>query len=324
LLTSSTHDTKRSEDVRARISVLSEIPTAWRAAVNRWSRLNRKLKRLNEGSLAPHRADEYVIYQTLIGTWPLEGLNANNRAEYQQRLSDYMIKVTREASRFTNWVNPGTEYESALTAFVTGMLQERRSRAFIRDISQFVAGIRDAGLANGLSQQLLKLTSPGVPDIYQGTEIWDDSLVDPDNRRPVDFDRRRNLSDTDLLSGGLKLHLTRTVLAARRERPRVFSEGEYIALQAAGSRADNVIAFARVHEGDVAITVAARLVQGAGEMFGNTEFWADTVVELQPALAETALHDRLAEAGTVRALELSDLFARRPVAFLTSWNQGDR
>jgi (1->4)-alpha-D-glucan 1-alpha-D-glucosylmutase len=324
LLTSSTHDTKRSEDVRARISVLSEIPTVWRAAINRWSRLNRKLKKLNDGALAPHRADEYVIYQTLVGTWPLEGLNGNNRAEYQLRLSEYMIKVTREASRFTNWVNPDMEYEAALTGFVTALLQERRSRAFIKDFSTFVESVRNAGLANGLSQQLLKLTSPGVPDIYQGTEIWDDSLVDPDNRRQVDFGLRRELAGDDLTSGALKLHLTRSVLTARRERPAVFSEGDYVALTASGPRADHLIAFARVHEGEVAVTIASRLMQGAGEVFGNSDFWDDTVVEVPQALNGSLLHDRLADAGTISALDLTNLFARYPLAFLTTWKRGER
>lgn len=321
LLASSTHDTKRSEDVRARINVLSEIPTEWRAALNRWTRLNRKLKQLNDGALAPHRADDYVIYQTLIGTWPVDGLNAASRKSYQQRLSEYIVKVAREASRFTNWVNPDLAYEDALTRFVGGLLDQRRSRVFIKDFETFLGTILDAGLANALSQQLFKLSSPGVPDIYQGTELWDDSLVDPDNRRAVDFDLRstgKNIDD-DQYSGRAKLELTRSVLSARRERPDVFSRGEYIALSATGPESDSVVAFARAHEGDVAISVGSRLIQRSGTIFGNTEFWNGTVVELPESLSAPG-----ANAGGVApfessSLELTRLFAKAPVAFLKSW-----
>jgi (1->4)-alpha-D-glucan 1-alpha-D-glucosylmutase len=321
LLASSTHDTKRSEDVRARISVLSEVPVEWRAAVNRWTRLNRKLKQLIDGALAPHRADEYVIYQTLIGTWPLEGLTTANRDDYRQRIGDYIVKVAREASRFTNWVNPDEPYEAALTGFVEGLLNQRRSRAFIRDFEAFIATVRDAGLSNSLSQQLLKLTSPGVPDIYQGTELWDDSLVDPDNRRPVDFAVRRALLDgrPDVVNGAIKLHLTRNLLLARRERPEVFARGDYVALSVSGPAADAVIAFARVLDGDVAVTVAARLVQRAGDVFGKTDFWSGTTIELPDSLTDVTFRDRLGQGETVRGLKLDELFIAAPVALLTSW-----
>jgi (1->4)-alpha-D-glucan 1-alpha-D-glucosylmutase len=319
LLASSTHDTKRSEDVRARISVLSEIPTVWRAGINRWSRQNRKLKVIHEGALIPHRADEYVVYQTLVGTWPLGGLTGANRERYRERISEYMIKVTREASRFTNWVNSDEAYETALTDFIAGLLNERRSRAFIADFSEFVDGIRGAGLANSLSQQLLKLTSPGVPDIYQGTEIWDDSLVDPDNRRPVDFGLRASLGGDDVVTGAAKLHLTRTVLRARAERPQVFADGDYMALTASGPRADKVVAYARIDGDDVAITIASRLVQDAGDVFDNPEYWNGTSVEVPDQLRDRALHDRLGGADVPDALDVATLFQRMPVAFLTSW-----
>jgi (1->4)-alpha-D-glucan 1-alpha-D-glucosylmutase len=322
LLTSSTHDTKRSEDVRARISVLSEIPTEWRAALNRWTRLNRKLKQLIDGALAPHRVDEYVIYQTLVGTWPAEGLTSANREQYQQRLVEYIIKVVREASRFSNWVNPDESYESALIGFVTGLLNQRRSRAFIQDFEAFVSGIREAGWANALSQQLLKLTSPGVPDIYQGTEIWDDSLVDPDNRRPIDFDFRRQMLSVppDLESGSLKLHLTRSVLNSRSQKPDVFSRGEYVPLSASGPQADRVIAYARVLDHDVSVTISSRLHQAMNSVDSAVAFWNDTFVEVPEALASSDFHDRLGRGGIVSSLELDNLFQQWPVAFLTSWS----
>lgn len=239
MLSSSTHDTKRSEDVRARISVLSQRPTEWRAAINRWSRLNRKLKRKIDGALAPHRADEYVIYQTLIGTWPFEGIRNADRASYAARLQEYMIKIVREAARFSNWVNPDEAYEEALTAFIAGMLDLRRSGTFLDDIDSFVTQVLPAGLQCALGAQVLKLTSPGVPDIYQGTEVWNDSLVDPDNRRPVDFGEIQALADryasvddawSNASDGAIKVMITRRLLATRASYPDLFSEGDYVAV----------------------------------------------------------------------------------------------
>jgi (1->4)-alpha-D-glucan 1-alpha-D-glucosylmutase len=235
MVNSSTHDTKRGEDVRARISALSLDPAAWRAGINRWSRLNRKLKRMIEGALAPHRADEYVLYQTLIGTWPLGGIRSADRAAYTERLQEYMVKVVREAGRFSNWVNPDEAYEDALRAFIGGMLNQRRSGRFLTDIESFVEGVVEAGLSNALGAQVLKLTSPGVPDIYQGTETWDDSLVDPDNRRPVDFAAIEELAGRHATvdeawasrgDGAVKVMVTRALLALRAQHPGLFQDGE--------------------------------------------------------------------------------------------------
>jgi (1->4)-alpha-D-glucan 1-alpha-D-glucosylmutase len=320
LLTSSTHDTKRSEDVRARISVLSEIPTEWRAAINRWSRANRKLRTRVDGALAPHRADEYVIYQTLLGTWPLEGITRVNRADYIERLQEYMIKVVREATRFSNWVNPNDAYEDALRRFIAGLFDARRSRVFLEDFSTFEAGMRPAGLANAISQQVLKLTAPGVPDIYQGTETWDDSLVDPDNRRPVDYERLRALLSTrgDRESDSPKVRVTQAILRLRSERPDLFANGDYHPLAVEGPRSDNVVAFARSVGDDVVIVLAGRLVHGAGDPFANPPFWEGTTIHLPANLERRAWANRLDEAS-ITTLDCAILFASQPVAVLTSW-----
>jgi len=338
MINSSTHDTKRSEDVRARIAVLSEIPTEWRAAINRWSRINRKLKRRVDGMLAPRRADEYVLYQTLIGTWPMESPGSAQTATYVQRLRDYMIKVCREANQFTNWVNPDEEYEAALVAFVTGLFDRRRSRAFLEDIDTFHRRVCDNGLVNALGQQVLKLTSPGVPDLYQGTELWDDSLVDPDNRRPVDFPRRAALLDkdagmTDLWQaredGAVKLAVTRRVLDFRASNPDLFALGDYLALEASGPRANHVVAFARTVEGAACVVVVPRLTahHSLSQAVDNgPDSWQGTRVAFPKEISERAFDNALdpdtrpmiAQEGETVTMDVSSVLSQFPVAFLTS------
>lgn len=263
MLNSSTHDTKRGEDVRARISALSEQPTEWRAAINRWTRLNRKLKRKIDGALAPHKADEYVIYQTLVGTWPLTGIRDADRGEYSHRVQEYMTKVVREAARFSNWVNPDEAYEDALRTFINGMFNLRRSGRFLDDFETFGNSVRSTGLEHALGAQVLKLTSPGVPDIYQGTEVWDDSLVDPDNRRAVDFEYIQRLAKRHRTidvawehrpDGAVKLMATRAILELRAVSPALFSDGEYIALDTGDCRG---LAYLRVRDRSVLLVAVA-------------------------------------------------------------------
>jgi len=340
MLSSSTHDTKRSEDVRARISVLSEAPTDWRAALNRWSRLNRKLKRKIEGALAPHRVDEYVMYQTMIGTWPLGGLESIDRAVYSLRLREYIVKVAREANRLTNWVNPNDDYEAALTGFVAGLLDGRRSRAFLADFQAFVNDIVEPGLINGLAQQVLKLTAPGVPDIYQGTEYWDDSPVDPDNRRPVDFADRRRAIETmpEAIAGdpgfGLrdprtKLAVTARLLATRREHPPLFAEGDYTAIQAEGPAAAHVVAFLR-RTADASVLVVVprlshKLAKASGLDVDDPALWADTTVTLpantapgawRNAITGAAIEPRGDETDDARTFGVDRLFQYLPISVL--------
>jgi (1->4)-alpha-D-glucan 1-alpha-D-glucosylmutase len=192
LSTTSTHDTKRSEDVRARLNVLSEIPGAWKQATGRWARTNRHERTTIDGQSYPSRNEEYLLYQTLVGSWPLTDMDEGALRDYTARIVAYMQKAMREAKVYTSWLNPIERHESAMTRFVEAVLAPS-NRAFRDDFIEFWRRIAQLGLYNSLSQLLVKLTAPGVPDFYQGTELWDFSLVDPDNRRPVDYERRRQL-----------------------------------------------------------------------------------------------------------------------------------
>jgi (1->4)-alpha-D-glucan 1-alpha-D-glucosylmutase len=304
MLGTSTHDTKRSEDVRARINVLSEMTQLWRKTIERWARINRMRKRDVEGKPAPSPNAEYLFYQTLIGTWPLEEMDEAAMTAYRERIEAYMIKAAREAKSRTSWADVNPEYEDALLQFIRATLEAREGNLFVAELVPFVQRIRRFGLLNGLSQTLCKLTAPGVPDIYQGNEIWDFSLVDPDNRRPVNYVQRRKmlqeLESTDmdelvdrglmqglvdrLHDGRAKLYLTWKVLRFRRAEEALFRDGEYIPLRVAGAHAANVCAFARRHEGVIAVTIAPRLYL---RLLGDRDIpplgssvWDDTVVEL--------------------------------------------
>lgn len=275
LSASSTHDAKRSEDVRARLHVLSETPRAWCEAALLWRQMNRRWLREIDGEAAPDANEEYLLYQSLVGTWPLAPMDDAQRSEYAARIAQYMEKALREAKLHTSWRNPSEEYEAAVLDFVRAVLSPEAA-AFQADLSQFVAGIADAGLSNALAAALLKITLPGVPDFYQGCELWDFSLVDPDNRRPVDFAVRRELCGQlaracreDLATAArnaaaawpdprVKLLVTLRALAVRREEPELFAHGQYVPLAAEGAAAEHVLAFARRRENAWAITVTAR------------------------------------------------------------------
>lgn len=331
MLTSSTHDTKRSEDVRARISTLSEVPTEWRAAINRWTRQNRKLKVMIDGALAPQRVDEYVIYQTLIGTWPLGEFDAEQRLIYGDRLAEYIVKVAREADRVTSWTNPDEAYETALTDFVRGLLQPRRSRAFLADFTAFVGELRTAGLTNALAQQVLKLASPGVPDLYQGTEVWDDSLVDPDNRRPVDFETRSQVLarsgslDLDDPSGAIKLQVTRRILALRKEYPEPFAQGDYIAISAEGPAANHLVAFLRRTDDATVLVVVPRLLLKLARERKDEAAWVGTILPLPVALQDVRWRSILTDdqepiVAMDGRIDVAALFADLPMAVLVTTN----
>ena len=186
LSTTSTHDTKRGEDVRARLNVLSELPEAWKAAVTRWRALNRRFRADIDGVDAPDANDEYLLYQTLVGAWPF---TADGQAGFSERLKSYMVKAMREAKRRTSWITPDDRYEAAVLRFVDDILDRRRP--FLQAFLPFQARVAELGMYNSLAQLLIKITAPGVPDFYQGTELWDLSLVDPDNRQPVDYAQSR-------------------------------------------------------------------------------------------------------------------------------------
>jgi (1->4)-alpha-D-glucan 1-alpha-D-glucosylmutase len=307
MLGTSTHDTKRSEDVRARINVLSEMTMAWRKTIERWRRMNRTRKREIDGDPAPSLNDESLLYQTLIGTWPLEELDAAANSAYRERIEAYMIKVAREAKLSTSWANVNTEYEDALTQFVRATLEPREGNLFLGDLVTTQRRLARFGLFNSLSQTLCKLTAPGVPDIYQGNETWDFSLVDPDNRRPVDYEKRRRMLTEiramepgalrslmdHLHDGRCKLFLTWKALQFRREHEDLFGRGDYIPLRVAGEHASNLCAFARHYDGKLAITIVPRLylrLLGEREIPPvGPEVWQNTVIELPRGLADRTL-----------------------------------
>src|SRR5437773_6543045 len=192
LSATSTHDTKRSEDVRARINVLSEVPELWKSHLQLWSKLNKKYKTDIEGQPAPDRNEEYLLYQTLLGTWPLDLPDEGSFRVFCDRIQAYTSKALHESKVHTSWVNPNHLYDAAVQKFIEAILDRTRPNPFLENLVAFVQTvIVPVGLCNALSQVLIKITAPGVTDFYQGTELWDFSLVDPDNRRPVDYERRR-------------------------------------------------------------------------------------------------------------------------------------
>ncbi|SER17741.1 (1-_4)-alpha-D-glucan 1-alpha-D-glucosylmutase [Nitrosomonas sp. Nm51] len=317
MVATSTHDSKRSEDVRARINVLSEIPDEWHRHLGRWSRLNRNKKRLINHERAPSRNDEYLIYQTLIGAWPLEGNSLFDDGDalesLRQRIEAYTLKAIKEAKVHTSWINPNEDYETAVRYFVGALLSANpEHNAFLADFLPFQQRVARFGLFNSLSQTLLKLTVPGIPDIYQGNELWAFSLVDPDNRRPVDYRQRNQILQTivresensanlpgftqqllkHLDNGRAKLYLTWKTLMLRRQNPQLFQHGSYTGLATHGPQADHICAFARCLEGQTIIAAAARefvplITEENGLPIGKS-VWQDTFIEIPGTLPSPA------------------------------------
>jgi (1->4)-alpha-D-glucan 1-alpha-D-glucosylmutase len=286
MLATTTHDTKRGEDARARLNALSEMPDEWRRRVSRWKRINSRQRTIVDGEPAPDRNDEYLFYQTLIGCWPAEPVSAvpeSAPAALVQRLREYLLKATKEAKVHTSWITPNEAYDQAVAAFVEKTLVGSRARRFLADFLPFQQRIARLGMINSLAQVVLKIASPGVPDFYQGAELWDLSLVDPDNRRPVDFaPRSRMLKEMEVLfaqpasngaphtlavtsmldqwqDGRIKLYLTACGLHLRQRHRRVFLEGEYLPLEVEGECAENIVAVARRHGEQCVLAVVPRL-----------------------------------------------------------------
>ncbi len=305
MLTTSTHDTKRSEDVRARLNVLSELPAAWRLALRHWHYANRSLKRLVDGILIPTPNDEYFIYQTLLGIWPSGEPDADEMTRFGVRLAEYLVKAVREAKAYTSWINPNMAYEDAILAFADALIKAPIGEAFKTDFLPFQRKIARLGMFNSLSQTLIKLTAPGVPDIYQGCELWSFNLVDPDNRRSVDFSHRQTLLDAlqmlatqtsqqrsagvselcgTLEDGRAKLLIIRSALALRKRWPEVFQQGKYVQLTVKGQHASHLCAYARIDGGRTVITVAPRFF---AQLLGDIDtlplgekVWGDTTVDM--------------------------------------------
>jgi (1->4)-alpha-D-glucan 1-alpha-D-glucosylmutase len=339
MLGTSTHDHKRSEDVRCRINVLSEMPAAWRLLLRRWSRLNRTQRhKLDGGIVAPSPADEYLLYQMLLGTLPAEGLHAATLGPYRERIERYMIKAAREAKLHTGWMSPDEAYEAALTDFVGGLLGRVAPNLFLDDLTLQVRQLATLGALNSLSTTLLKFGSPGVPDVYQGHEIINLSMVDPDNRQPVDYDAlSRTLSALEKMApdqagtlaatphdGRAKLWITLRLLTVRRERPALFRDGNYSGLDALGTHAPHVVAFARHHEGTTLVLIAgrlfARLLGDSAKPPVGESVWGDTAVAVDlpdgTLLTSVLTGESLrVEGGRVR---LAAAFATFPGAALIS------
>lgn len=348
LLCTSTHDTKRSEDVRARINVLSEMPQEWQMALDRWNRLNRRHKSLWEGRAVPSRNEEYYLYQTLLGAWPTGPVTDDEFEQFKERMESHMLKALREAKVNSSWTNPDPSYEERVIAFQRAILDRGRGNTFLEDFRLFQKKIAHFGIWNSLSQTLLKITSPGVPDFYQGTEVWNLSLVDPDNRQPVDYTRlaemlkglRKRMSNERIQraklarelvdtrdDGRIKMYLIHIALTFRQQHQLLFKEGSYIPLGCTGRHDQHICAFARQRGEEIAIVAVPRLVVGLtrGERIppmGN-DVWGRSALLLPSDLSRGQYRNiftdelvQVVKMGNEQGLPLASLFASYPVALL--------
>ena len=352
MLATSTHDTKLGEDVRARLNVLSELPHEWAREAAKWMRITKTYRTIVDGEAAPDRNDEYRFHQAVIGAWPAEGAAdaTEASADFIERMQRYMLKSVRESKTHTSWLNPHEPYETALNRFIQHVLSGRGAERFLPVMLPFQRRIAVVGMVNSLAQTVLKLGSPGVPDFYQGTELWDLSLVDPDNRRPVDFTQRQRLLDeVDALlqkepperarglgewlhsweDGRIKLLTIAAGLRLRRYAPSLFLEGRYIPLETDITISAGAVAFARVHGSDAAIFAAPRL---CATLSADPEFvplgnscWKTSRILLPPELAGRAFQHVLTGVqiqSTITDGEswipAGELFATVPVAILAA------
>jgi (1->4)-alpha-D-glucan 1-alpha-D-glucosylmutase len=339
-----THDTKRSEDVRGRVNVLSEIPEEWGAKIEQWARENATHKQMINGLAVPDANEEYLIYQTLLGIWPR---NKEDASSIAKRLQDYMRKALREAKLHTRWIEPNEAYESAVARFVERILSRDSATGFLSDFDAFQRRIAWCGMINGLGQALLKIVCPGTPDFYQGSEMWDLRLVDPDNRGSVDFAQRckalQRLSKEvanpdavfDLLQkwpdGQIKIHVIRAALRCRLRYPELFAEGDFLPVPADGARSENVISILRSHERNTLLAVIPRWLAGAyteDEKLPSADFWGGTSVRLPadaPESWKNVLTGEIVKSCPRRkthSLAISEALTRLPVALLVPTEAG--
>jgi (1->4)-alpha-D-glucan 1-alpha-D-glucosylmutase len=351
LSTTSTHDTKRGEDVRARLNVLSEIPGAWKGALRAWRVAARRHKTPVNGVLVPDSREEYFIYQTLVGAWPFEMDDETARTRFRERLRAYMTKALRESKVHTSWLSPDEEYEGAVLRFIDALLDRGRPNRFLERFEPFQKRIAELGIYNSLAQLVIKATAPGVPDFYQGTEFWDLNLVDPDNRRPVDYTKRRealcalsSASPSDLLDrrtdGRVKMFTATRALRTRASLRDVFEHGEYVPLDVTGSRRQCLFAFARVGWADgghraAAITCVPRMIamltpDAAAPPLG-ANVWGDTKVEIpRDFVSASGLCEAFTgqvipvdDGGETIAMSAATVFQQFPVALLVPSSAAD-
>ena len=334
--------------MRARINALSELPKEWRAALARWHKQNKHNTQLVDEQPVPDRNEEYFLYQTLIGAWPFGPLDDTQYRTFCDRIQAYMAKALREAKVHTSWVNPNQAYDEAVRSFIEAILDRTGPNPFLEDFLPFQTMIAQYGIYNSLSQVVLKIAAPGIPDFYQGTELWDFSLVDPDNRRPVDYavrtslladlqhtcqkagpDRRsllRELLETRT-DGRIKLYVTTTALAYRRTQAPLFLDGEYIPLTSQGSKKDHLCAFARIHQDQAVVVVVPRLVTGLipdGKTLPlGPGVWEDTRVTVPSWKPASRYHNIFtgeilssSEADSGQTLPLAHILSECPIALL--------
>jgi malto-oligosyltrehalose synthase len=330
MLATATHDHKRGEDVRARLAVLSEIPDEWAAALERWLAQSAPLCKLIAETPAPHAGDIALLFQTIVGAWPpnLALDDAAGLKEFARRLAGWQQKALREAKLATDWTAPNEGYESAARDFLMRLFAGEAD--VLPDVAGFARRIGPAGAANGLAQTLLRLTAPGVPDVYQGTDYWDLSLVDPDNRRPVDFAARKASLDANALDvlaatwpdGRIKQAIIARTLAVRRAAPRLFAEGSYVPIEVEGPLAGHVLAFARILGDAIAITVVCRLISGlltSGGLSIQRLRWSGTHFRLPLHYRNAQLRDVISGTEFAQAPEdLAAMLVGLPVALLVS------
>ena len=333
LLATSTHDSKRSEDVRARMLAISEIPPLWGRSLQKWRTTNRRFKKQIDDAEAPDAGEEYLLYQTLLGTWPvdLDGAPVPSAGpKFIARIQRYMAKALKEAKLNTSWIQPNENWDDAMQEFVARILEASPRNKFLPAFLPVAAEIARLGAINSLAQTAIKLTAPGVPDIYQGTEIWDDSLVDPDNRRPIDYARRRetltqidNVPANELMQcwpdGRIKMRLTQRLLHLRRENPELFREGIYEPINFGGAFADCAIGFVRRHRDRAIIVIVPRLSSRVGfPPIGDR--WQDTHVV--PLAGVSNLRDVFSD-RKVRVehsqLRLAVAMSQLPFAVFRNW-----
>lgn len=333
LLATSTHDSKRSEDVRARMLAISEIPPLWGRSLQKWRTTNRRFKKQIDDAEAPDAGEEYLLYQTLLGTWPvdLDGAPVPSVGpKFIARIQRYMAKALKEAKLNTSWIQPNENWDDAMQEFVARILEAGPRNKFLPAFLPVAAEIARLGAINSLAQTVIKLTAPGVPDIYQGTEIWDDSLVDPDNRRPIDYARRRemltqieNVPANELMQcwpdGRIKMRLTQRLLHLRRENPELFREGIYEPINFGGAFADCAIGFVRRHRDGAIIVIVPRLSSRVGfPPIGDR--WQDTHVILPAGLSDLrdVFSDRKVRVENSQ-LRLAVAMSQLPFAVFRNW-----